>query len=528
MTSTTGQEDAAAQTAVGQDAAAEEAGIVRTVNQALRRLWSGRGVLLLLDDFDHRATSLVGELRACGARVEAVLSRTGPGPGAPAVPHSRRCRESGPEMTRPEFEAWLRTPSQEVRRWLDGLDPGRRWLALGTPRTGVAEFLGRQVYGWRRPEWAAVEDKTTIDRLWAAAGVAAPPHVVVAAEELRRGPQGAGPQGAGPLGAGPQGTGNGIGLGIGIGIGEIAGPAGVVVAADSTRGHVGDSLGLRWVPDPGDPDRFQESVRDLAGRADRVRIARFADGVPCSVLGMALPDGIAVFSPIEIVTLGDPETGRLLFCGSSTHWRPGPAAVRDMRDATRRAGRELVRTTGYRGIFSVDGLLTPDGFTATELNPRHASGLGLRAALPDFPVYLFNRAVQEELPGLEGIGSAALERVVRRAVAAAPSYSLTVPVARTGPADGFADGPARLRHDGSVIDYRTADGVAVVTAVSPPAPGHRAGPACAALAAHLGDPGLRSFPLGSGAAGGAREPRRTRSGHRSAAAPRPPSAQAHP
>ncbi|MER7645589.1 MULTISPECIES: hypothetical protein [Streptomyces] len=476
MTSTTGRapgsrpQDTEDTPLSGADA--EEADLLGTVNQALRRLWSGRGVVLLLDDFDHRATSLVGELRACGARVEAVLSRTGPGPGAPAVPHSRQCRESGPEMTRPEFEAWLRNPSQEVRRWLDGLDPERRWLALGTPRTGVAEFLGRKVYGWRRPKWAAVEDKTTIDRLWDAAGVASPPHVVVDVEALRRAPEE-------------------------IGIGKIAGPAGVVAAADSTRGHVGDSLGLRWVPDP---DRFQESVRDLADRADRVRIARFADGVPCSVLGMALPDGIAVFAPIEIVTLGDPATGRLLFCGSSTHWRPGASAEREMRDATRRAGRELVRTTGYRGIFSVDGLLTPDGFTATELNPRHASGLGLRAALPDFPVYLFNRAVQEELPGLEGIRSAALERVVRRAVAAAPSYALTVPVARTGHADGAADGAARLRHGGSVIDYRTADGVAALTAISPPAPGHRAGPACAALAAHLGDPGLRCFPLGTGGA----------------------------
>ncbi|MBV9139944.1 MAG: hypothetical protein JO115_03340 [Pseudonocardiales bacterium] len=197
-----------------------------------------------------------------------------------------------------------------------------------------------------------------------------------------------------------------------------------------------------------------------------------------------------MFSPIEIVTLGDPVTGQLLFCGSSTYWRPDETAVRDIRKSAYRAGAELVRTTGYRGIFSVDGLLTPAGFAATELNPRHASGLGLRAALPDFPIYLFNRAVQEDLPGLAEITSAGLEHVVRREVAAAPSYSLSVPVTQG------TDGAARLvTADGQVIDYRARDGATSLLAVASTLPDHRAGPACAALAAHLGEPGLRSFPL---------------------------------
>ncbi|MBC2879508.1 hypothetical protein H7K43_31465 [Streptomyces sp. TYQ1024] len=290
------------------------------------------------------------------------------------------------------------------------------------------------MHGWRRPEWAAVEDKTTIDRLWEAAGVASPPHLVAAVDELSRSP---------------------------AGLGRVAGPAGAVVAADSSRGHVGDALGLRWVPDPG---RLPAAVREFAGRAERVRVARFEDGVPCSVLGMALADGVAVFSPIEIVTLGDPATGRLLFCGSSTFWRPGAAAEDDIRGAARRAGAELVRTTGYRGLFSVDGLLTPDGFTATELNPRHASGLGLRAALPDFPLYLYHRAAQERLPGFDTVTCADLERLVRELVAAAPSASLAV-------------GAARVE-------------------AAPVGPDHRAGPACARAAARLGEPGLRAFPLG--------------------------------
>ncbi|MEU5129452.1 hypothetical protein [Streptomyces mobaraensis] len=463
--------------------------LTETVTRALRRFWAGRRAVLLLDDFDHRARSLVDELRVCGAEVGAVVARTGPGPGAPRVGPGWYCSDSEGELTRPEFEAWLRDPSAGVRDWLDGLDPARAWVALGTPRTGVAEFCGRPVHGWRRPEWAAVEDKTTIDRMWEAAGVASPPHFVAAVDELSRVASGVG-RVAGMVGAGGSaGVAGGLGTdrmagatdaaGVASGPGadrvagtaggawadrvaEVAGAAGVVVAADSTRGHVGDALGLRWVPDPG---RLPGVLGDFAGRAERVRVARFVDGVPCSVLGMALADGVAVFSPIEIVTLGDPATGRLLFCGSSTFWRPGAAAEDDIRGAARRAGTELVRATGYRGLFSVDGLLTPDGFTATELNPRHASGLGLRAALPDFPLYLHHRAVQERLPGLDTITHADLERLVRELVAATPSASLAVGAVRVEAVPG---GP----------------------------PDHRAGPACARAAAGLGEPGLRAFPLG--------------------------------
>jgi len=162
--------------------------ITDTVFHSLRRFWAGRDVVLVLDAFDQRAGSLADELHACGARVGAVVARTSPAPGAPPVERSWHCTDAGLDLTRPQFEAWLRIPSHTVRAWLDELDPAREWLVLGTPRTGIAKFCGRTVHGWRRPEWAAVEDKTTIDRLWAATGVAAPPHLVVTVEELTRDP----------------------------------------------------------------------------------------------------------------------------------------------------------------------------------------------------------------------------------------------------------------------------------------------------------------------------------------------------
>jgi len=92
-------------------------------------------------------------------------------------------------------------------------------------------------------------------------------------------------------------------------------------------------------------------------------------GVPCSVLGIVLRDGVAVFDPIEIVTLRDRARSSLVFCGSSTWWRPAPAAVAEIRRYARLTGSELARAVDYRGMFSVDGILGDRGFVATELNP---------------------------------------------------------------------------------------------------------------------------------------------------------------
>jgi len=49
----------------------------------------------------------------------------------------------------------------------------------------------------------------------------------------------------------------------------------------------------------------------------------------------------------------------------------------------------LGEQVGYRGGFSVDGVLTANGFLPTELNPRFSGGLGAIAkGLPDFPLQL--------------------------------------------------------------------------------------------------------------------------------------------
>ncbi len=61
-----------------------------------------------------------------------------------------------------------------------------------------------------------------------------------------------------------------------------------------------------------------------------------------------------------------------------------------MRNYTRQAGLQLAAEVGYLGMFSLDGIWTGKAFLATKINPRHASGLGLRLAASMFPAHLFN------------------------------------------------------------------------------------------------------------------------------------------
>ena len=100
----------------------------------------------------------------------------------------------------------------------------------------------------------------------------------------------------------------------------------------------------------------------------------FLEGVPCSIHGLVLPDGTAVFRPVELAILRG-SGRRFLFGGLGTTWDP-PAADREaMRSLARDVGEHLREIAGYRGAFGIDGVLGRDGFRPTELNTRFAAGL---------------------------------------------------------------------------------------------------------------------------------------------------------
>jgi hypothetical protein len=70
-----------------------------------------------------------------------------------------------------------------------------------------------------------------------------------------------------------------------------------------------------------------------------------------------------------------------------------------MRGVARRVGATLRAEVDFRGPFTVDGVMTVDGFRPTELNPR--SGAGTRALVigaPDLPLQLVYDAIVGGVP----------------------------------------------------------------------------------------------------------------------------------
>jgi hypothetical protein len=316
-------------------------------------------------------------------------------------------------------ERELVQPSAQVLAAVERFDPRRDAIVIAPPFLDVRSFGDRPLFGARRSEWVAIEDKTIADGWFDAIGIPRPRSQVVpadaqsiadAADALDRG-------------------------------------AGTVWAGDAREGFNGAGECVRWVVD--DNDR-QAALEFLHARCDRVRVATFVDGVPCSIHGFAVDDGVAVFRPVELVTLRSAESPRLQFCGCATFFDPPADVVETMRSAAARVGEHLRATVGYRGAFTLDGIAGADGWVATECNPRFGAGLGyVEAALPELGLMLLHHAVVE---GVADVPSAALERAVVAAgtrvrwgnagmpVAARFDETTTIPLVRE--ADGFrrADG----------------------------------------------------------------------------------------
>jgi hypothetical protein len=436
---------------------------------ALCEFWRCRRAGLLLPRFIRESQRLISELEACGASVDVVVTYGSESLPLPPPTHTWRVGREGCAGDGLAFYRWLRAPSKSFGQWLAGVDPTSALTFIGDSWIDVPSLLGRSVHGWRRPAWAALEDKTQIDAFWREIGVSPPSFEITAcrrelvepiASRLDRG-------------------------------------FGVVIAMDSTQGFTSGAAGLAWVRTPA---QLSGVLERFAGRSERLRIAEFMPGLPCSVLAMVMADGVAVFEPLEIITLADPSTGQLRFCGCSNRWRPGAETRELLRSAARRIGESLATKLAYRGMFSVDGILSDGAFYATELNARHASGLGLRAALPDFPLYLFNRAVQESIPGVSGLASSQIERLFCELIRSVPSHSIAVPARVTAksfePRETFTT-KIKIGDAPQVITYAREGASAVIIEVQPiTADGILSAP-LSALAQHLTGRPLKCFLAGN-------------------------------
>ncbi|MFY1703007.1 hypothetical protein ACN28G_14880 [Micromonospora sp. WMMA1923] len=103
----------------------------------------------------------------------------------------------------------------------------------------------------------------------------------------------------------------------------------------------------------------------------RVRLMPLLEGIPVRLHGMALATRIIPFPPMELVTLPRPEQGTFLCAGAVPMLGDTAALVTE----TERIGVGLRDRLGYRGGFSVDGILTRTGFQPTDLNARLTSAM---------------------------------------------------------------------------------------------------------------------------------------------------------
>ncbi|MXY54095.1 MAG: hypothetical protein F4Y86_16430 [Gammaproteobacteria bacterium] len=258
-----------------------------------------------------------------------------------------------------QSEAALRQLPEAVQAAIDDWDPEREARALCgfmLDERGMDVIAGRRRYAHRPAAWTALEDKVRVDAFWDSLGVHRAPSRIVpadhdalkkAARELDRG-------------------------------------MGTVWAADARSGLHGGAEGLRWVRSGHDGS---EAFEALAAIAYRVRVMPFLEGVPASIHGVVLPDGVAVFRPVELIVLRPDRGQRLLYAGCSNWFDPRPEDREAMRSLARRVGDGLRSSVGYRGAFTIDGVLAEEGFLPTELNARAGAGLGpLTRGLGDFPL----------------------------------------------------------------------------------------------------------------------------------------------
>ena len=237
-----------------------------------------------------------------------------------------------------------------IQNSLDSWDPDGMARVLIPSLMQDDPVAGRSVFGGRPAAWAALEDKLAVLDLWADAGIATAPAEIVTLENETI-----------PIAAHRR----------------LAGPDGSVWAVDNSEGLHGGAAGTFWVQSE---ESARETASRLAGSHDRVRIMPFLNGVPCSIHGIVLDEATVPTRPNEMIVYVDRSDHRFHYCRFANHWDPTPDDRAAMIDAATAVGDALRAAVGFRGVFSLDGVLTANGFRPTEVNPRY--GVALPFQLP--------------------------------------------------------------------------------------------------------------------------------------------------
>ena len=245
-------------------------------------------------------------------------------------------------------------------------DPDLKAYAFRAIFSESEQLAGRHVFGSRPAHWQALEDKIVIDDFWDQAGVKRAPSLCVDLnlESLER-----------------------AYLKMNQGVG-------VVIAGDAKAGFHGGATLTRWARSK---EQLNLILSDLKLKCDQVRVMPLLEGVSCSMHGWVFPSGEYIsLRPCEmLVSFSDQDT-RFEYHGASTLWRPSSEIKQEMEQVVERAAQRLSNEYQYRGVFTVDGIATSQGFLPTELNPRFGGALGrMNAALPELPLLTMHYATVE-------------------------------------------------------------------------------------------------------------------------------------
>ena len=236
-------------------------------------------------------TPMVATLRELGSDDILVVATEGTGVGAQpeattVVVEALDHRRDMMATVRAGVRA-LADPPPHVVAAVEAFDPDGRAVAFASFLNESPAIVGRPFVAHRRPAWVALEDKTTVDALLDRAGIRRARSAVV------------------PLDA-ADGAWRSFDAG-----------AGTVWAADARDGYHGGATLTRWVTDD---DEAGAVTTALAPHCDAVRLMPFLEGIPTSVHGIVLPDGVVAVRPVELVTLRRGHD--LRYVGCATFWDP--------------------------------------------------------------------------------------------------------------------------------------------------------------------------------------------------------------
>lgn len=258
-----------------------------------------------------------------------------------------------------------------LSRTVDRFDPAGQAVLLVTDPLDPPALGHRRHLGGKHPSWAMFEYKSVVDTLWDAIGLPRAESLVFDQPGTLLRPSGLG--------------------------------AADIVLAAQRRGD--------------EPSAGGGDVRLLTGGASipvgpmslpqRIRAMPALAGLPCRVHGLVLPETTAAFPPLELLVPHRPDDGTFLCAGA---W-PLPASEQhELVELTRRLGEALRRRLAYRGGFSVDGILTAEGFRATDLNTRVTSAFDNAAPAARVPVHASALLARDDRTGVDAPALAQLAR----------------------------------------------------------------------------------------------------------------------